>query len=323
MDHGFLEMLACPVHGTGLAIAGNILSCPDGCSYPVIGDVPFLLSKALSHSDEPWAQGSFRLADAILQGKESLPPVPGPGVVDAHVQEHIAGTNSAMYRSLVGHLARYPIPDFPLVSQASGELLLDIGCHWGRWCFAADHAGFFPVGIDPCLSGVLAAARIAKQLSINAYFVCGDSRHMPFKNGTFDAAFSFSVLQHLSKTDVAQVVASLKPVMKNGGVTKLHMLNRYGLRSLQVQLFRLFMKPFFFETRYWSPGEMLSTFSTLGPSRLEVDGFFVQGRFEDRHLFPFGARMLTIFSHWLKRASGHLRFLRPLADNLFVVSKIR
>ncbi len=146
---------------------------------------------------------------------------------------------------------------------------------------------------------------------------------MPFKQDSFDAAYSYSVLQHLSKDDVTLVLKSLRPTMKRGGVTKLHLLNRYGLRSLQVQFMQLFTKPFFFQTRYWAPEEMLSTFTILGPSRLEVDGFFVQGRFEDRDLFKPAGRFLTTLSHCLKKFTERFTPLGKLADNLFVVSRVQ
>ena len=323
MQQELFQLLVCPVHRTPLTSVDLHLSCAHGCSFPVLGEVPFLLPRGTLHSDEPWAQEFFEYAEALLSGKKKLPPIPETGTVDDHVQDIVGATNSAMYRSLVGRLTDYPIPHFPLDPRANGDLLLDIGCNWGRWCFAAARAGFMPLGIDPSLRGVLAANRIARQLGIRASFVCGDSRYMPFKDGIFDAAYSFSVLQHLSKTDVALVLKSLRPVMKPGAITKLHLLNCYGLRSLQVQLFRLFMKPFFFQTRYWSPNEMLSAFSILGPSYLEVDGFFVQGRYEERHLFNLPSRLLTAASRWLKELSARIPFLQKFADNLFVVSVIK
>ena len=52
---------------------------------------------------------------------------------------------------------------------------------------------------------------------MEAEYVVGDARELPFEDGSFDAVFSYSVLQHLAKEDVPRVVAEIRRVLRPGG----------------------------------------------------------------------------------------------------------
>jgi SAM-dependent methyltransferase/uncharacterized protein YbaR (Trm112 family) len=318
------DLLACPLHRIGLVRHDTTYRCPRGCSFPIILGIPFLLPRDIAHTHAEMSAKSFALADKITRNlAETDEMKPESSAVDSFVQDMVVNTNSNLYRPLRGRLERYPIPDFPLAPQHSGARLLDIGCGWGRWCVAAARRGFLPIGIDPSLESILAAKRVAAQLGIKAAFVVGDARYLPFRAGILDAAFSYSVLQHLSRDNVLAAIRSLARTLRPGAITKLHLLNRYGLRSLQVQMFRLCRDARGFETRYWRPTELVREFSgILGPSLLEIDGFFTQGRYEDRHLFRMRHRILVEASHVLTLGARQLRFLTSFADNLFVTSRI-
>ena len=321
-DEEFWSALVCPWHRGPLARSGDRLLCAAGCDYPVIAGVPFLLRRAGAETNPSVVEQSFRLADEIVNGRSSW-SVPANGAIDPVVQQIIGATNSLLYKPLIGHLREYPIPTFPMLRVKRDCWLIDIGCGWGRWCIAAARAGYAPVGVDLSLESVLVASRISAQLGVAAHFVVADSRSLPFAPRTFDCAYSYSVLQHFSKEDVFATLHSLVSVMKPGGIAKLHMLNRYGVRGLQVQVCRGFRNAVGFETRYWSPAELRKCFSEiLGPSLLEVDGFFVQGRYEDRQLFRAYHRLLVELSHGLTYLSHVIPALANVADNLFVVSTI-
>jgi 2-polyprenyl-3-methyl-5-hydroxy-6-metoxy-1,4-benzoquinol methylase len=319
------EHLACPIHRTPLQQAGDTLRCSSGCEYPVFNGIPFLLSAKVEQTSDVMADESFELAEKLKSGSDDAHArnsVPKNGI-DPRVQDYVAHTNSHLYKSLVGKLDRYPIPEFPMQPSSDSPVVLDIGCGWGRWCFAAAQRGFVPVGIDPSLPHVLAAQRVAKQLGLKAHFVVADSRYLPFQPDTFDAAFSFSVLQHLSRENVELTLQSLSPLMKQGGTSMLHIINWLGLRSLQVQLRRGFRDgPDQFDTRYWSIPDALETFSKkLGPSRVEIDGYFVQARYEDRHLLTASNRAILEISRALTKASHVVPLLSRVADNIWIISK--
>lgn len=320
LSRGFV----CPVHRQPLALSDDRLCCAQGCRYPVISGIPLLLPRDVPHTHSGIAARSFALADEMLSAAPAARDERSAAEIDPFVQQLVAGTNSNLYVGVIGRLTDYPIPNFPMKPAHAGDLLLDIGCGWGRWSIAASRAGFRAVGVDPSLESALAAQRLAQRLGAAAEFVVADSRFLPFPPATFDAAYSYSVLQHFSKSDVHATLVSLATVMKPGGVTKLHLLNRLGLRSLQVQLSRGFRPARDFETRYWSLREMTAEFSAeLGPSRIEIDGFFVQGRYEDRHLFKPSHRAILEISRWLTQAARAVPLLLSVADNVFVVSTIR
>jgi ubiquinone/menaquinone biosynthesis C-methylase UbiE len=323
-DEEFLALLACPIHRRPLAATEARLSCPEGCDYPRFGVVPFLLPRAIAHTHRGIAAESFATAERLAAAGGSQPAVEdSEPAIDPFVQKMIGHTNSNLYHHLAGRLRHYPIPEFPMIPERPGARLLDIGAGWGRWSIGAARRGFDAIGIDPSLDAALAATRVARRLGADkARFVVADARYMPFLDGVFDAAFSYSVLQHFSKEDVGTTLAALARVMKPGGISKLHLLNRFGLRSLEVQLRRAVRPAEEFETRYWSPAEMRAVFGqALGLSRLELDGFFVQGRYEDRALFKPQHRALVEASRLLVRAADFLPGLGALADNLFVVSR--
>lgn len=257
-----------------------------------------------------------------LQEIETAEKTSGP--VDWFVQRAVGGTCGYLYRDLPGRLRDYPIPDIRL-DHGHGDLLLDIGCSWGRWCVAAARKGYQPVGLDPCLLSVRAAARVAKQLGVTARFVVGDARHLPFRARTFHTVFSYSVLQHLAKKDVLMCLRHSARVLTDNGKCVIQLANKFGVRSLYWQARRGFREPALFEVRYWSPSEMLSSFEeSIGPSRLAVDGYFGLGvQPADARMLPFAYRQIVACSELLRAASKAVPGLLALADSLYVISEKR
>jgi 2-polyprenyl-3-methyl-5-hydroxy-6-metoxy-1,4-benzoquinol methylase len=64
------------------------------------------------------------------------------------VQQQVAATNGIHYVNSIGTLTEYPIPEIPVEPDGKNNLLLDIGCGWGRWLTAASSKNFITVGID-------------------------------------------------------------------------------------------------------------------------------------------------------------------------------
>jgi len=240
--------------------------------------------------------------------------------VDPFVQNIVGGTNSNLYRHLQGNLQRYPIPKFPIPLQ-QGKLLLDIGCNWGRWCIAASKIGCIPIGIDPGLEAILAAKRVAKQLGVEAKYLVADSRCLPFHQNLFDYCYSYSVFQHFSKEDVKSSLTQIKYVLKPDGLSHIHMLNKFGLRSLYVQSKCGFRERKDFETRYWSLNELKMVFEQkIGRSQISLGSFFVQAQETDKDMFTLRDRGIFEVSQLLKKASQKIPFLIQFGDNLFITS---
>ncbi|HEY6337913.1 MAG TPA: methyltransferase domain-containing protein [Candidatus Sulfotelmatobacter sp.] len=231
------DLLVCPRDKEALQRDGANLVCPQGHRYAVLDDVPILL---VSEAEQTHIEGTRALAAAEQGDASSLPQFNvAPGEIDPFVRNVIGATNGSLYQHLVGNLQEYPIPRLRL-PPGDGKLLLEVGCNWGRWCIAAARAGFRPIGIDPSLKAIRAANRVARQLGIHAEYAVADGRFLPFRQNTFDQIFSYSVLQHISRENVATSLAEMRRVLSPGGAVLVQMPNAFGIRCLYHQARRGF-----------------------------------------------------------------------------------
>jgi SAM-dependent methyltransferase/uncharacterized protein YbaR (Trm112 family) len=325
LDPWFVGRLACPWDRGVLRLDARALVCPS-CArrFPVIDGIPVLLRDDVNHPHTSTldsiaeARNAEHRPETDDQDEAALPP----GQIDPHVQEAISATGGYLYEPLIGKVKEYPIPEIRL-PEGRGRTLLDVGCNWGRWSFAAARRGYEPVGVDPQLGAVKAARRVARQLGLRVRFVAADARYLPFVDDTFDAAFSYSVLQHLPKEDVASALKEIRRVLVPGGETLIQMPNVFGIRCLYHQARRGFRAARQFEVRYWTPGELKRRFTSLvGPAELSVDGFFsLNPQPAEAHLLPLKFRAVVSASEILRKAS---RFFPPLlwaADSLYVSAR--
>lgn len=320
MDSWFEQNLVCPRDQEKIQFKDGKILCPKGHVYPCVEGIPIMLLNEEeathdSHFKESREIASGNSRSSEIKQKESQE-------VDAYVQDAIVGTCGLMYRNMLGKLKRYPIPSFPLKSSAQTEYLLDIGCNWGRWCVSAARAGYSPVGIDPSFKAVQAAGRVAAQLGVKARYLVADARHLPFPKNFFDVVFSYSVLQHFGKSETRKTLQEIKRVLKSGGVNLIQMLNSFGLRNQYSMLKRAYREPEGFEVRYWTPCELREAFETVGPTDVEVDGFFSANvQTADMDLLSFPYRCVVRCSEFLKKLSFKLPFLVQFADSLYMKSK--
>jgi 2-polyprenyl-3-methyl-5-hydroxy-6-metoxy-1,4-benzoquinol methylase len=236
--------------------------------------------------------------------------------VDEHVRASLIKTHGNLYRGV--RLTRYPIPPFPL-PDGDGRTLLDIGCNWGRWTIAAARAGWRPTGIDLAKKSVGAARRVAEQLEVEAEYVIADARELPFADGSFDAVFSYSVLQHLPKEEVSRVVAEIRRALRPGGIVWVEMPNRRGPLNLVRQARRGFSAGAGQDVRYWTLDELRRTFAAIGPVTLTADGFLtINPQPGDLDLLPPRSRAVVRVSEALRRASERVPLLVQIADSVVV-----
>lgn len=320
IDPRLAKIIRCPRDQSALRETADGLECAKGHAYPVVEGIPILLVSE-DAGENPLVRRSL---DRIGRGETTSLPAASGGAIDPYVQQEIVNTNGNLYRPLIGKLTRYPIPDIQL-PDGSGKLLLDVGCNWGRWCAAASRKGYAAVGIDPMLDAVLAARRVARDLGVDPLFVVGDARRLPFDDGTFDVAHSYSVLQHFSEPDARAALAEMGRVLLPGGLASVQLANRMGLRNTYMRARRGFRAPRGFEVRYWSPRAMRdAAASAIGPAELRVDGFFsLNPRPTDRDLLPRRYRAVVDTSMALTRAASGFRPLGAFADSLFVEARKR
>ena len=314
-----LQILACPRDMKSLREVDGYLVCTNDHRYAIVEGIPILLVSEVSQTH---IEGERALAIAEGRDGSTLPEIRVHGQeVDPFVQNTIAGTNGGFYIPLIGKLKKYPIPNLRL-RPSRGELFLDVGCNWGRWCIAATRLGYRALGIDPSLKSIRAAYRIARQLGLEISFVVADARYLPFSASTFDYAFSYSVLQHFSKDNCLAALHEIRRVLKVGGRSLVQMPNAFGVRSLYIQLRRRFREPVDFEVRYWTPAELRHAFCrAIGPSELSVDGFFsLDAQISDVDMLPRRYRPVVYTSEALRRISTRMEWIRALADSLYVTA---
>ncbi len=339
-----LENLVCPRDHARLEHAAGHLTCAQGHRYPVVDGIPVMLleeapatlwvataslARAIAHVAAPDpadldAEG-FPFADTLgidadeRDALRRLPRFP----VDPVVQMSVGKTCGRLYDPVIGRLERYPIPELRL-PPAAGNLLLDIGCNWGRWSVAAARLGYDVVGIDPSLGAVMTARRIFAQLGLQGRFVVADCRFLPFARATFDAGFCYGVLQHIDKDKALTSVAELGRVLRDGGTALVQMPHLYGLRSLYNYARRGFRPPQKFDDiRYWKLDEMRRAFTArIGPARLSVDAFFGLGiQANDVDLLPWKYRLVVRSSTALRHLSRILPWMRRFADSIYVTAR--
>lgn len=331
MDHWLEEHLVCPRDHQKLEQHNEQLTCASGHVYPIVDGIPIMLLDEVVPTQ--WNTTATLERVAELRASQPSPPedaprlwepqqVPdSPNEVHPHVQNIIVATGGNLYVSLTGKLPRYPIP-FLRLPRAKGEMFLEIGCNWGRWCVAAARRGYSPVGIDPALEAVIAAREVCRQLKAPALFVVADGRYLPFAPGSFDVVFSYSVLQHFSKENARLTLSEVARVLKTRGVSFIQMPNIYGVRSLYHQVRRRFREAREFEVRYWTPSELRDTFARLiGPSTLSVDGYFgLNVQKSDADLLPPKYKAVIAASEVLRRMSRRARWMLRFADSLYIRS---
>lgn len=338
MNEWLLSHLVCPRdHGT-LTFHKDSLICQAGHCYPVVQDVPVMVLPDIEQtlwvakrslerasdqggsSDDPFFTDTLGLNEEQRSTVKNRMSHLDQEPIDPVVGAMVAATNGCLYKEVCGNLHKYPIPDLRL--SDGNETFLDVGCNWGRWCIAAARKGYKVVGIDPQLGAVLAAQRVSRKLGLAASFVVADARSLPFASASFGQAFSYSVLQHLSKPDAVQALREIARVLKPSGCSLIQMPNTFGVRCLYHQLKRRFREPTGFEVRYWTPRELVKTFrDVLGPSELSVDGYFGLGiQAEDAKLLPLKHRVVIRSSEALRTLTKLIPPMLNVADSLYVKS---
>jgi SAM-dependent methyltransferase len=303
--------LACPIDHEALS---DTLECVSGHRFREWDGIPVLLREDIEPSHPPFFEETW----AALGQPAKLAPEPFDGI-DPFVRNFIVGTCGNLYRGTGARLRRYPIPRLPLPA-GEGRRLLDIGCSWGRWTIAADRAGYQAIGLDPHLSAVDAARRVARACDANPAFVVGDARYLPFLSASFDNVWSYSVLQHFRKHDAQRAIAEIGRVLRPGGTAVVQIAHKFGLRNLINRARRSLAKETIFDVRYWSLPELEATFgNAIGPVAFEVDGFFsLNAQVADIDLLPRVSRVIVRASHMMTRAAGVASPLRFIADSVYV-----
>ena len=174
--------------------------------------------------------------------------------------------------------------------------------------------------MDPGLESIIPARRIAKQLGIEARFIVGDARFIPFREGRFEVVHSYGVLQHFLTPmrnsrwlEAARIPAKRHGDDSDGGAVRI---------AFDLQQVRRLRSARDFEVRYWKPSEIESTFRSLvGPTKLSVDGYLtLNPQLSDLDLLPIHYRQIVRLSKLLGGLSRRIPSMLRFADSIFATS---
>ncbi len=109
--------------------------------------------------------------------------------------------------------------------KVEGSVVLDVGCGSGLFLNQISGKAKLAVGIDLSLRLLQKAKEYTGE---NVFVVQADADHLPIQNGSFDAVFSFTLLQNMPNP--AETAAELNRVAKAGGKVVLTGLKKaFGL----------------------------------------------------------------------------------------------
>jgi ubiquinone/menaquinone biosynthesis C-methylase UbiE/uncharacterized protein YbaR (Trm112 family) len=324
MNEWLRNHIVCPRDKEKLETKGENLICQKQHTYPVVDGIPIMLIDDIETTHGYITSTLEKVSKLQSDGRntdEEESNRKDKNEVDEFVQNEIPYTSGNLYISLKNRLTRYPIPEFRL-PQGDGERLLDIGCNWGRWSIAAAQKGYRVVGIDPSLDAVLAARRVSKQLGVETDFVVGDARCLPFATDSFDIVFSYGVFQHFSKENTKISLDEITRVLKKNGKTLLQMPNKFGIRSYYQLWRRGFAEGEGFDIRYWTPAELLKTFTEkFGETMMTVDCYFGLGiQKNDVDLLPVKYKVVVHSSEILRKISWLVPPMVKVADSVYLES---
>ncbi|MEL6977218.1 MAG: bifunctional 2-polyprenyl-6-hydroxyphenol methylase/3-demethylubiquinol 3-O-methyltransferase UbiG [Pseudomonadota bacterium] len=172
----------------------------------------------------------------------------------------------------------------------NGEAVLDLGCAGGFMAEALHERGAVVSGLDPAAEAIEAAKAHAAQEGRAIDYQVGVGEALPYADGAFDAVVCVDVLEHV--TDVDQVLAEVRRVLKPGGLFLYDTINRNPLASLAVVTMaedvlgllpkgahdpKLFIKPSEMRGKLSEAGLAPGEMTGLGPAGLTRRGDFTFG----------------------------------------------
>jgi SAM-dependent methyltransferase/uncharacterized protein YbaR (Trm112 family) len=238
------------------------------------------------------------------------------------VQQQIGATNGVHYVDTIGKLQEYPIPEIPVGEGRNNQLLLDIGCGWGRWLVASSRKNFIPVGIDLRLEFCEIARQVVSENGSNAYTVVADLQELPFQDNVFDVVWSFSVIQHTHYNRMISCLREIQRILNTDGYCFLEFPNKNGFRNRFGPASASNNMEFeSWDVRYYTPDEYrnifleffkdfeFSTHSMLGIGILPGDFKYARG-FKNKAIISV-SRLFTELSNVIKP-------LKEYADSIYI-----
>lgn len=139
----------------------------------------------------------------------------------------------------------YVVPLIEHLSQRRGRLL-EVGCGIGADLRNFARRGMQVLGLDLSYENVKLTKEGLESSSLDGKVICSDAENLPFKDGVFQAYYSFGVLHHTP--DTALAVDEAYRVLKNDGRC-IVMLYHKGYAYLYINLIFWFKRLFVSEEK--------------------------------------------------------------------------
>ena len=134
----------------------------------------------------------------------------------------------------------YVLPLIESLSKVKGRVL-EVGCGLGADSRNFSKRGMRVVGSDLSLENAKLTKKGFEAMGLKGSIVCSDAENLPFKDGSFEAYYSFGVLHHTPNT--AKAIGEAYRVLKKGGKCVV-MLYHKGYAYLYINLIYGFKSPF-------------------------------------------------------------------------------
>lgn len=227
-------------------------------------------------------------------------------------------------------LDNLPIPRSAL---ASADMVLDIGCGYGRVLIPASiHSPGMLVGIDISDEMLRIAREYSERLNRRPALVHASAHMLPFKANAFDIAYSLLTLQHLPKSLAEGGVHETLRVLKQGGSAWIQFPNALSLqsfvawilRTIWTKIFRRRLSPAF--VRSYTRNELNAIFRKFERIRFRGEDFSILPlsislRRRRISIAPNPNRILNHMSKLLERESRRRPALSNLASNFVVEAR--
>ena len=168
-------------------ITQGLLTCPHGHTFPIRGSIPRLKNVTVGQQR---TKQTFDVEWKVFHYNEKI---------YGHSQEE--ELQDFFHRMVVDERFLY------------GRTVLDAGCGIGRLTQSVGYLAKEVVGID--FSDGVDEAQLLNQAKPTVHIVQGDIMNLPFKESSFDYAYSKGVLHYVS--DVKKCITCLASVVKPGG----------------------------------------------------------------------------------------------------------
>jgi SAM-dependent methyltransferase len=229
-------------------------------------------------------------------------------------RQYLAG-EQRLFRTFLPDLRKQAVLKTDLWDEARNTRIL-------RWAAAEGAIAF---GID--IAAPTARAARAEFGDIALHATVADVRHVPFRDGSFDAVYSMGTIEHFPESD--QAVRELLRVLRPGGIALIGVPNRHDpfLRPLFVAALGLLGLYAYGEERSFSRRQLrrlveAEGFEVIGESGiLFIPGYLRMAELALHGSLPAAARLLAPALHlfaWLER-----RFPRLQRHGYLIVAACR